>query len=133
MIALIGSWAIAYFFTFLFMCRGKFEVLFTDLLAAMAQCVDTFKVGYSCSISDFVGDVLIVLIPIPMVSSVLHAAYYIYIANSGGIGLEVAPSNPNKAGGNDGVSYGHTRFSCIAGPYAVDDLGLQCWHGSYNG
>jgi hypothetical protein len=51
------------------MCKGKFELLFTDLEATMTQCVDTFKVGYSCSISDFVGDALILLIPLPFVSS----------------------------------------------------------------
>lgn len=73
MITLIGLWSLAYTFTFMFMCKGKFEVLFTDLLAAMSQCVNTFLVGYSCSISDFIGDVLIVLIPIPLVSATLFS------------------------------------------------------------
>jgi hypothetical protein len=69
MIVLIGLWAASYTFAFMFMCKGKFEILFTDLMATMIQCVDTFKVGYSCSISDFVGDALILLIPLPFVSS----------------------------------------------------------------
>jgi hypothetical protein len=68
MIVLIALWSVSFTFTFMFMCKGKFEVLFYDLMAVMVECVDTFKVGYSCSISDFVGDALIILIPIPFVS-----------------------------------------------------------------
>jgi hypothetical protein len=67
MIVLMGLWAVSFTFTFIFMCKGKFELLFTDLMAVMVQCVDTFKVGFSCSISDFVGDALILLIPLPFV------------------------------------------------------------------
>ncbi|KAF2278032.1 uncharacterized protein EI97DRAFT_432117 [Westerdykella ornata] len=67
MITLMGLWATSYTFAFMFMCKGNFEILFTDLLAVMEQCVNTFMVGYSCSISDFISDALIVLIPIPFV------------------------------------------------------------------
>ncbi|KAF2258878.1 hypothetical protein CC78DRAFT_477090 [Lojkania enalia] len=67
MIALTTMWAISYTFTFIFMCKGDFNVLFYDLLAVQEKCVDTFKVGYSFSISDFVSDVLILLIPIPFI------------------------------------------------------------------
>lgn len=68
MITLMGLWAASFTFAFMFMCKGKFEILFTDLMAVMVQCVDTFMVGYSCSISDFVCDALIILIPLPFVS-----------------------------------------------------------------
>jgi hypothetical protein len=44
------------------------QTLFTSPENLAAKCVDTFMVGYSHSISDFISDALILVIPIPLVS-----------------------------------------------------------------
>lgn len=69
MILLVSLWSASYVFAFIFMCRKDVYVLFSaepaDLLK---RCVNTLAVGYSYSISDFVTDGLIILIPMPFVS-----------------------------------------------------------------
>ncbi|KAL1601466.1 hypothetical protein SLS60_006381 [Paraconiothyrium brasiliense] len=67
MITLISAWALSWIFAFVFMCRLSVQTLFTSPENLEAKCVDTFMVGYSHSISDFVSDALIILIPIPFV------------------------------------------------------------------
>jgi uncharacterized membrane protein len=68
MITLISAWSLSYVFAFVFMCRKDVQTLFTSTENAVAKCVNTFAVGYSHSISDFITDALIILIPIPFVS-----------------------------------------------------------------
>ncbi|KAK7182982.1 hypothetical protein PSPO01_11081 [Paraphaeosphaeria sporulosa] len=67
MITLISAWSISWIFAFVFMCRKDVQTLFTNPENLTAKCVDTFAVGYSHSISDFITDALILLIPIPFV------------------------------------------------------------------
>lgn len=70
MIALIVVWSFIYTFTFIFMCGTRFDVLVGESEDDPAiYCVDTLKVGYSYAISDFISDVIIILIPIPFVSA----------------------------------------------------------------
>jgi hypothetical protein len=68
MIIIISLWAGAFTLTFLSMCKGSWQVLFTDIEAALEKCVDTLELGFSLAISDFITDALIIVIPIPFVS-----------------------------------------------------------------
>ncbi|KAF2187321.1 hypothetical protein K469DRAFT_725367 [Zopfia rhizophila CBS 207.26] len=68
MVTLIGMWTTSYTFAFVFMCRIDVQVLFTDPESMIQKCVNTLMFAYSYSISDFISDVLIILIPIPFVS-----------------------------------------------------------------
>ena len=65
---LIAMWSVSYIFAFMFMCRKDIQVLFMNPELLQQKCVDTFMVGYSYSISDFMSDGLILLIPLPFVS-----------------------------------------------------------------
>lgn len=69
MIILVVVWSVAYTFTFIFMCGTRFDVLVGESEDDPAiYCVDTLMVGYSYAISDFISDMIIILIPIPFVS-----------------------------------------------------------------
>lgn len=70
MMVLIGTWAGAFLFTFVFMCGTSVQVLFIAPEEMIQRCVNTLMVGYSYSISDFISDGLILLIPVPFVSVV---------------------------------------------------------------
>ena len=51
------------------MCGTRFDVLVGESEDDPAiYCVDTLRVGYSYAISDFISDMIIILIPIPFVS-----------------------------------------------------------------
>lgn len=67
-IVLVTLWSIGYTFTIMFMCKGRFRILFTDLIATMEYCINILLVGYSYAISGFVIDALIILVPLPFVS-----------------------------------------------------------------
>ena len=67
MIALVTLWAAGFCLTFICMCKGRWNVLFIDIDAALQQCLDTLTYGYALAISDFVGDAIIILIPLPFV------------------------------------------------------------------
>ncbi|KAF2728222.1 hypothetical protein EJ04DRAFT_556908 [Polyplosphaeria fusca] len=65
-IAIVFIWGISYTFAFIFMCKGD-TILFISIPESAEICNDTFMIGYSCVISDFIMDALIILIPIPFV------------------------------------------------------------------
>ena len=67
MVAIIFAWATASTLVFVFFCRGHFEWWF-NLMIAGEKCLDGMKFAYQYAISDFITDVLIILIPIPFVS-----------------------------------------------------------------
>ncbi|KAF1973174.1 hypothetical protein BU23DRAFT_507193 [Bimuria novae-zelandiae CBS 107.79] len=67
MIVVITAWALSWIFAFVFMCRRNVQTLFTSPENLAANCVDTLAVGYGHSVSDFITDALIIVIPIPFV------------------------------------------------------------------
>lgn len=72
MIALVSAWTIAFFFMRLLACRGNFSAWWRSALSLMTHCPNTMLKLYWLALSDFVTDVIIVLLPVPMVSRCLQ-------------------------------------------------------------
>lgn len=64
----IGMWSTSFVFTLIFMCGTQIQTLFTELENMAIRCTDTYAVGYGLSVSGFISDTLIIIIPIPYVS-----------------------------------------------------------------
>lgn len=66
-LAVVVSWALAFFFSLVFMCGTDFSAYWTSTEVEKARCVDTNALHNAFAISDFLTDLLIVLLPLPMV------------------------------------------------------------------
>ena len=71
MIVLTTLWSLAFCLALMWMCKGDFQAAFQSPAIAAAKCVDAPLLGYAFSVSDFVSDVLIILLPLPFVSTPL--------------------------------------------------------------
>ncbi|KAL9630654.1 MAG: hypothetical protein Q9164_006311, partial [Protoblastenia rupestris] len=67
MLFLIIGWTIAFFFSLVFICRDYFSAYWISLEVEKAHCVDTSMLHNAFAISDVVTDVLIIILPIPMI------------------------------------------------------------------
>lgn len=67
-IAIVAIWIAGFCFTFMFACKGDFDAWWHSALSLMTKCIDTLILLYAYAISDFISDVIIILIPIPSVS-----------------------------------------------------------------
>lgn len=65
---IVVLWTIAYVFAFIFACKGNFSAWWESVTTLVAKCVRTLDLQHSLAVSDFVLDVLIIVIPLPMVS-----------------------------------------------------------------
>jgi hypothetical protein len=119
MITLVALWTIGYTVTLMFMCKGRFEILFTDLMATMAYCMNILIVGYSYAVSDFILDAIIILLPLPFVSMRAHHSEDVSLKH---VDLEIAPTIHNQTGGDGRLSPRHPRIGRLACSNAVDDL-----------
>lgn len=81
MTALISAWTIAFFFTFLFACRGDFSAWWHSAISLMTHCPNTILMLYGLAVSDFATDVIIVLLPVPMVSRCLPRSTLVSVAS----------------------------------------------------
>ena len=68
LLALVGIWTVAFFFTFLFACGTHFSAKWTTVVALTKYCHGSQDGQMAMAIADFVIDVFIILLPIPMVS-----------------------------------------------------------------
>jgi len=73
MLFVIVSWTIAFFFALVFICGTDFSAYWTSTIVEKANCVDTSMLHNAFVISDVVTDVIIIVLPLPMVSS--YSAY----------------------------------------------------------
>lgn len=67
MIVVVIVWTVGYTFALVFDCGVNWTRPFYDFDFANQVCVNSLMLGYSFAISDLITDVLIALIPIPMV------------------------------------------------------------------
>jgi hypothetical protein len=69
MILIVVIWDLGFTLTFLSACRSNFRAHWATVTAKeiTVKCINTFLMMYALSISDFITDVLILLIPIPMI------------------------------------------------------------------
>ena len=69
LIVLVSLWMTAFFFTSLFQCRSNFWANYGSAAEIQANCIDTTQMVFVLSITDFITDVIIICIPIPLVSN----------------------------------------------------------------
>ena len=69
MIVITVAWTISYFFAHLFACKTDFSAWWGSVISLTTRCVKTYDLLYSLAITDFVFDAIIILIPIPLVST----------------------------------------------------------------
>ncbi|PHH82575.1 hypothetical protein CDD83_3224 [Cordyceps sp. RAO-2017] len=67
LVAVVSLWMLACFLALLFECRLRFWAAWGSALDIVQNCDDTFAFVYAVCLSDFIVDVLIILIPIPLV------------------------------------------------------------------
>lgn len=67
MIILIILWTVSFFLITLFACRGNFSALWTSVETLLTMCIATLPAGLGFSLSDFIMDLMIMAIPVPMV------------------------------------------------------------------
>lgn len=67
MIAIVGTWNTAFFFTPLFQCGTKFHYLWSNRLDFSIHCTDGMMYGNAYAISDVITDFLILATPVPIV------------------------------------------------------------------
>lgn len=66
-LAVVVSWAIAFFFSLVFICGTDFSAYWTSTAVEKERCVDTNMLHNAFAISDFLTDLIIILLPLPMV------------------------------------------------------------------
>ncbi|KAI2601838.1 hypothetical protein GGR54DRAFT_580533 [Hypoxylon sp. NC1633] len=66
-IVLVAMWAIAFFFAGLFQCGENFSLIWGSQMELLARCYSTRKLILTLCITDFITDVFIMLIPVPLV------------------------------------------------------------------
>ena len=67
MVAIVGAWITAFFFTTLLECGTKFEYLWSTLSNHLSHCIDNMTYQTTYATSDIVTDILILAMPIPIV------------------------------------------------------------------
>ncbi|KAA8570253.1 hypothetical protein EYC84_002565 [Monilinia fructicola] len=67
MIGVVLVWTFGFFFTMMFECRTEFWAFWSTLSDLLTHCLDDVKFQRVLSISDVVSDILILLIPIPII------------------------------------------------------------------
>lgn len=67
-LALIISWTVAFFFALVFICGTDFSAYWTSTTVERARCVDTNILHNAFAISDPITDIIVILLPLPMVS-----------------------------------------------------------------
>ena len=72
MILIVSAWTLSFFLSFLLACRGEFSAWWSTIVNRASHCVNTHVLLLALAISDFVANVIIVVMPLPMVGSILH-------------------------------------------------------------
>lgn len=73
MMFIISGWAIAFFFSFLFICGTTPANYWTSAKTEKAHCVETQKLHLASAVSGAILDILVLLMAVPMVRRDLHA------------------------------------------------------------
>ena len=68
LVILVIIWATAFFLWFLFSCGNDFAARWTSVQALHTVCTTDIKSDLALAISDFLTDVMIMALPVPMVS-----------------------------------------------------------------
>lgn len=66
-IALVFLWTVAFFFSELFQCTTKFWANWGTTHDIQTECLETTKIVFAVCLTDFVLDLLVLILPIPLV------------------------------------------------------------------
>jgi hypothetical protein len=77
MMIVVILWTGGFCLTFIFGCKDRFSAWWDLDLESSWSCVNKFELLFACAVSDFITDVIIVILPIPSVSEDLHFAFRI--------------------------------------------------------
>lgn len=69
LIVLVAAWTIAFFFAEMFQCSTRFWANWGSTHVLQTQCNHTTWVVFAVCLTDFILDVVIITIPIPLVCS----------------------------------------------------------------
>lgn len=69
LIAVVGAWAVTFFVAILAACGTKIEANFQTLGALKGECSNTFVILIALAVFDVAVDLAILIMPIPLVSS----------------------------------------------------------------
>ena len=67
LIALISTWTLVFLLFYVFPCGSRFAALWTSLESLATECLHTLLINEALVISDFITDVMIIALPIPLV------------------------------------------------------------------
>ena len=67
MIAIVGAWVTAFFFTPLLQCGTRFDYLWSTFSNHITPCIDSMMYQTAYATSDIITDILILAMPIPIV------------------------------------------------------------------
>ena len=67
MVVVVSVWTVAFFFANAFSCRTNFSAYWSPLEVLQTRCINTLQELLAFAISDFITDILILCMPIPMV------------------------------------------------------------------
>ncbi|KAK3989417.1 hypothetical protein QBC44DRAFT_267231 [Cladorrhinum sp. PSN332] len=68
----VGIWTVAFFLSSVFQCRLQFWAFFGSTMDLIQQCPGTMYIDLSLCITDFVTDLVILAIPVPLIWSISH-------------------------------------------------------------
>lgn len=68
LLVIVAAWSISFFFATLFECRLSFWAVWGSTIDLITQCVESMQLVLALCITDFMTDVIIICIPIPLVS-----------------------------------------------------------------
>ncbi|RDA88966.1 hypothetical protein CP532_0705 [Ophiocordyceps camponoti-leonardi (nom. inval.)] len=67
LIVIVSLWTVAFFFAVIFECRLNFWAAWGSTVDVIDNCFNTLSYIYGLCLSDFITDVVVILIPIPLV------------------------------------------------------------------
>lgn len=67
MMCIVVLWAVGFWFANLLACKGNFSAWWGSPVDLITKCVKTLELTYSLSITDFITDAIVLLIPLPLV------------------------------------------------------------------
>lgn len=68
LLVFVGLWTVAFFLSNLFQCRLQFWAFFGSTMDLVNNCPGTMYIDLSLCVTDFVTDLIILAIPVPLVS-----------------------------------------------------------------
>lgn len=98
LLVMVAAWSISFFFATLFACRLSFWAIWGSTDDLITQCIESMQLVLALCITDFMTDVIIICIPIPLVSLTRLSRTYSSQASftDRSLGLALKPNYDSK-------------------------------------